>query len=221
MKEKEKISSTPLTARQINTFYSRLAQNNPNPKGELSAVNHYTLLVAIVLSAQATDKGVNKATNPLFKKVKTPEAMVKLGEKNLTEYIKSIGLFRTKAKNVMALSKILIEEHKGKVPKTHEELIALPGVGRKTVNVFLNIAFGEPTMGVDTHIFRVSNRTGLAGGKDVLQVEKNLLARTPKKFAVAAHQWLILLGRYTCKARKPLCEECLVSDLCSFEGKTL
>lgn len=209
-----------LTARQITTFYSRLAKENPNPKGELAYVNHYTLLVAIVLSAQATDKGVNKATKPLFQKIKTPEAMVKLGEAGLTKYIKSIGLFRTKAKNVIGLSKLLLAEHKGKVPKTREALEALPGVGRKTANVLLNIAFGEPTIAVDTHVFRVSNRVGLAAGKNVLAIEEGLLERTPKKFLAHAHHWLILHGRYICTAKKPRCDECPVHDICLFEGKT-
>jgi endonuclease-3 len=210
-----------LSTREIATFYRRLAKENPEPRGELAYDNHYTLLVAIVLSAQATDKGVNRATKPLFQKIKTPEAMVKLGEARLTEYIKSIGLFRTKAKNVIALSKILLAEHKGKVPRTREALEALPGVGRKTANVLLNIAFGEPTIAVDTHIFRVSNRTGLASGKNVLEVEQSLLERTPKKFLTHAHHWLILHGRYICTAKKLHCDKCPVRDICLFEGKIL
>ena len=213
------MNSNLLTARQINTFYSRLAKANPDPKGELAYVNRFTLLVAIVLSAQATDKGVNKATKSLFKDAKTPEAMAALGEAGLIKYIKTIGLFRTKAKNVIALSHLLLERHGGKVPRTREALEALPGVGRKTANVLLNIAFGEPTIAVDTHIFRVSNRTGLAHGKNVLEIEESLLERTPKKFLQRAHHWLILHGRYICVARKPKCETCPVNDICLFEEK--
>jgi len=176
--------------------------------------------VAVALSAQATDKGVNKATQALFKKVKTPQAMLDLGEAGLIEHIKTIGLYRGKAKNVIALSNILIEKHGGAVPKDRAQLEELPGVGRKTANVVLNVAFGEPAIAVDTHIFRVSNRTGLAPGKDVLAVELNLEKRVPEKFKQHAHHWLILHGRYTCVARKPLCPTCVVRDLCNFPDKT-
>jgi len=202
------------------TFYSRLRDADPEPKGELHYVNPYTLLVAVALSAQATDVGVNKATRPLFKKVKTPQAMLKLGLAGLKEHIKTIGLYNTKAKNVIALSQLLIERHGGVVPDDQAALEALPGVGRKTANVVRNIAFGAPTIAVDTHIFRVSNRTGLAPGKTPLAVEKKLLKVTPPEFALHAHHWLILLGRYVCKARKPDCPNCRVSDVCAFKGKT-
>jgi len=202
------------------TFYSRLRDADPEPKGELHFVNPYTLLVAVALSAQATDVGVNKATTPLFKKVKTPEAMVKLGLAGLKDHIKTIGLYNTKAKNVIALSQLLIERHGSVVPDDQAALEALPGVGRKTANVVRNIAFGAPTIAVDTHIFRVSNRTGLAPGKTPLAVEKKLLKVTPDEFALHAHHWLILLGRYTCKARKPDCPNCIVADVCAFKGKT-
>ena len=202
------------------TFYSRLRDADPAPVGELHYVNPYTLLVAVALSAQATDVGVNKATRPLFAKVKTPEAMVKLGLDGLKAYIKTIGLYNTKAKNVIALSQLLIERHGSIVPDDQAALEALPGVGRKTANVVRNIAFGAPTIAVDTHIFRVSNRTGLAPGKTPLAVEKGLLRATPDEFALHAHHWLILLGRYTCKARKPDCPSCTVSDVCAFKGKT-
>ncbi len=202
------------------TFYSRLRDADPEPVGELHYVNPYTLLVAVALSAQATDVGVNKATRPLFKKVKTPEAMVRLGLDGLKAYIKTIGLYNTKAKNVIALSQLLIERHGSVVPDDQAALEALPGVGRKTANVVRNIAFGAPTIAVDTHIFRVSNRTGLAPGKTPLAVEKGLLKATPAEFALHAHHWLILLGRYTCKARKPDCPRCIVADVCGFKGKT-
>ncbi|MGJ3260349.1 MAG: endonuclease III [Rhodospirillales bacterium] len=204
----------------IVTFYSRLRDANPEPKGELHYVNPYTLLVAVTLSAQATDVGVNKATTPLFKKVKTPEAMLELGLDGLKDYIKTIGLYNNKAKNVIALSRILVEQHGSKVPNDQAALEALPGVGRKTANVVRNIAFGEPTIAVDTHIFRISNRTGLAPGKTPLAVEKKLLKVTPPEFALHAHHWLILHGRYVCKARKPDCPACTVSDVCAFKGKT-
>ncbi len=201
-------------------FYSRLRDADPEPVGELHYVNPYTLLVAVALSAQATDVGVNKATRPLFKKVKTPEAMVELGLDGIKDHIKTIGLFNTKAKNVLALSQLLIERHNSIVPDDQAALEALPGVGRKTANVVRNIAFGAPTIAVDTHIFRVGNRTGLAPGKTPLAVEKKLLKATPDEFALHAHHWLILLGRYTCKARKPDCPKCIVADLCRFKGKT-
>lgn len=199
---------------KIHEFFSRLHAIDPEPKGELEYVNAYTLLVAVVLSAQATDTGVNKATRALFKRVDTPEKMVKLGLDGLKEHIKTIGLFNGKAKNVIALSEILIREHNSEVPSTREELIKLPGVGRKTANVVLNIFFGQPTMAVDTHVFRVSNRTGLAPGKNVEEVEAKLEKAVPAEFARHAHHWLILHGRYICKARKPECHRCPVADLC-------
>ena len=203
----------------IDEFYRRLAQKTPKPETELSWKNPYTLLVAVVLSAQATDVGVNKATGPLFKRADSPEKMVALGEAGLKNIIKTIGLYNTKARNVIALSLILIERHGGKVPGERAALEALPGVGRKTANVVLNVAFGEPTIAVDTHIFRVCNRTGLAPGKTPLDVEKGLVERTPEKWKAHAHHWLILHGRYICKARKPLCGECLIFDLCSYKAK--
>ncbi|GAB4224862.1 MAG: endonuclease III [Kiloniellaceae bacterium] len=204
----------------IVTFFDRLAEAMPEPKGELNYVNPYTLLVAVTLSAQATDVGVNKATGPLFKKVTTPEQMVALGEAGLKDHIKTIGLFNSKAKNVIALSRILIAEHGSQVPQDRDALERLPGVGRKTANVVMNIAFGEPTIAVDTHIFRVSNRTGLAPGKTVLEVEKKLEKVVPADRKLHAHHWLILHGRYVCKARKPDCFACVVRDLCAFKGKT-
>ena len=208
------------TKEEAGEFFARLKKEIPEPKTELKSVNPYTLLVAVVLSAQATDKGVNKATAPLFEIVQTPEEMVKLGEKKLTSYIKTIGLYRTKAKNVIALSKALIAEHGGKVPKDRDALEALPGVGRKTANVVLNVAFGEPTIAVDTHIFRVGNRTGLAPGKNPLEVETALLKIVPQQYLLHAHHWLILHGRYTCVARKPHCPVCVVNDLCRYKEKT-
>ena len=204
----------------IPEFFARLKKAMPEPETELEYDTVYQLLVAVVLSAQATDVGVNRATGPLFKFIKTPQQMVALGEKKLIDHIKTIGLFRTKGKNVIALSHLLIERHGGQVPKTHEELQALPGVGRKTANVVMNVAFGEATIAVDTHIFRVGNRTGLAPGKNPLQVELKLLKRVPEEFRMHAHHWLILHGRYTCKARKPECPKCVVADLCTFKGKT-
>jgi endonuclease III len=209
-----------MTRAEIEEFFARLKKQNPDPKTELQYKNPYTLLVAVALSAQATDKSVNKATAPLFKTVDTPEKMVALGEAKLAEAIKTIGLYRGKAKNVIALSKILIEKHGSQVPKSREALEELPGVGRKTANVVLNVAFGEPTIAVDTHIFRVSNRTGLAPGKNVLEVELGLEKRVPEKYLSHAHHWLILHGRYTCVARKPLCPTCVVRDLCHFPDKT-
>ena len=205
---------------EAEAFFARLKKLDPAPKTELNYVNPYTLLVAVALSAQATDKGVNKATAPLFKTVTTPQAMLALGEAGLTEAIKTIGLYRGKAKNVIALSKILLERHGGAVPRNREALEALPGVGRKTANVVLNVAFGEPTIAVDTHIFRVSNRTNLAPGKNVLEVEFGLEKIVPDHFKSHAHHWLILHGRYTCIARKPLCPTCVVRDLCRFQDKT-
>lgn len=204
----------------IETFYQALSNETPEPKGELDWVNVYTLLVAVVLSAQATDVGVNKATGPLFKKVKTPEAMLKLGEEGLRGYIKSIGLFNTKAKNIIGLSHMLIDRHAGQVPADRTALEKLPGVGRKTANVVMNIAFGAPTIAVDTHIFRISNRTGLAVGKTPLAVENKLEKVTPAHWKLHAHHWLILHGRYVCKARKPECYRCVVRGVCAFKGKT-
>jgi endonuclease-3 len=205
---------------EIEEFFARLKKQNPDPKTELKYKNPYTLLVAVALSAQATDKSVNKATEPLFKTVDTPEKMVALGEAKLADAIKTIGLYRGKAKNVIALSKILIEKHGSRVPEDRAALEELPGVGRKTANVVLNVAFGEPTIAVDTHIFRVSNRTGLAPGKNVLDVELGLEKRVPEKYRLHAHHWLILHGRYTCVALKPLCPTCVVRDLCHFPDKT-
>ena len=201
-------------------FFARLKKVLPDPKTELEYVNPYTLLVAVVLSAQATDKGVNRATEELFKHVDSPEKMVKLGVAGLTQYIKTIGLYRGKAKNIIALSKLLIEKHDGKVPHDREALEELPGVGRKTANVVLNVAFGEKTIAVDTHIFRVANRTGLAPGKNPREVEDGLVKIVPDEYALHAHHWLILHGRYTCVARKPHCPECVVRDLCRYKDKT-
>jgi endonuclease-3 len=205
----------------IHAFYSNLQKQNPEPKGELHFVNDYTLLVAVVLSAQATDIGVNKATQLLFKKVKSPKQMVKLGELELKKYIKTIGLFNSKAKNVIKLSQMLLDENDGQVPETRDELQKLPGVGRKTANVVLNIAFGHPTIAVDTHLFRVGNRTGIAPGRTPLEVEKKFEEVTPSEFVFHAHQWLILLGRYVCKARKPDCPACVVNEFCAFKAKTI
>ncbi|MDA0656763.1 MAG: endonuclease III [Proteobacteria bacterium] len=205
----------------IEEFFRRLEAERPDPKGELHYVNSYTLLVAVVLSAQATDIGVNKATRPLFEIVATPEKMVALGESKLKSYIKTIGLFNSKAKNVIALSQMLIEDHGSDVPRDRETLQKLPGVGRKTANVVLNIAFGEPTIAVDTHLFRLGNRTGLAPGKTPLVVEEKFLKAVPAHYMHHAHHWLILHGRYVCKARKPECAVCVVNDLCGFKGKSL
>ena len=199
-------------------IFSRLARANPNPTTELEYRTPFELLVAVVLSAQATDKSVNLATRRLFPA--TPEKIARLGVEGLETYIKSIGLYRTKAKNVVALAKILLEEHGGEVPASREALERLPGVGRKTANVVLNTAFGQPTVAVDTHIFRVANRTGLAPGKDPLEVEEKLLKSTPPEFLKNAHHWLILHGRYVCIARKPGCPECLIRDLCEYRPKT-
>ena len=205
---------------QIHGFFARLRSLNPEPKGELEYVNAYTLLVAVVLSAQATDKSVNKATKDLFRMADTPEKMLSLGENGLKDYIKTIGLFNSKAKNVIALSRILIDRHNSKIPENREELVELPGVGRKTANVVLNIAFGQPTIAVDTHLFRVSNRTGLAPGKTVEQVEAQLEKIIPDEFKRHAHHWLILHGRYICKARQPECAVCPVYEFCEFPDKT-
>ena len=213
-------ASKPFTAVEAASFFERLKARTPEPRTELEYLNPYTLLVAVVLSAQATDKGVNKATAPLFKVADTPQKMVALGLERLTEYIKSIGLFRTKAKNVIALSQALLRDHAGEVPRSREALEALPGVGRKTANVVLNCAFGMETMAVDTHIFRVANRTGLACGKTPLAVELALEKIVPAPYRRDAHHWLILHGRYVCVARKPRCAVCPVADLCRFPDKT-
>ncbi|MEM9471103.1 MAG: endonuclease III [Pseudomonadota bacterium] len=209
-----------LNAAEMEQVFQRFADNNPNPEGELNSVNTFTFLVAVVLSAQATDEGVNKATRSLFEVADTPEKMLALGEDQVREYIRTIGLYRNKAKNVIALSQELVEKHSSKVPDTREALEALPGVGRKTANVVLNICFGQPTIAVDTHLFRLANRVGLAPGKTVLAVEQELLKRVPKAYLLNAHHWLILHGRYICKARKPECERCLISDICLFPSKS-
>lgn len=209
------------TTAQIAEAFRRFKAANPEPKGELQHINPFTLLVAVVLSAQATDAGVNKATPGLFALADTPEKMAALGEARVRDLIKTIGLFRNKAKNVVALSQKLIDEHGSQVPRSREALEALPGVGRKTANVVLNIAFGEPTIAVDTHIFRVGNRTGLATGKTPLEVEMKLEQVVPAEYKRHAHHWLILHGRYTCVARKPLCEKCIIADLCQWPGKTV
>ena len=204
----------------INTMFSRLAAANPAPKTELDYTNPFTLLVAVVLSAQATDVGVNKATKKLFALADTPEAMLALGEDRVRELIKTIGLYRNKAKNVIALCRKLIEEHDGQVPNSRDALEKLPGVGRKTASVILNEAFGEPTIAVDTHVFRLANRTGLAPAKTPLAVEKKLEKAVPKRYARGAHHWLILHGRYVCLARKPKCTACTIYDVCGFKEKT-
>jgi len=213
-------ATTKMKKAEIEAFFARLSKALPEPKTELDYKNPYTLLVAVVLSAQATDKGVNKATEKLFKTVDTPQKMLKLGEAGLVQHIKTIGLYRAKAKNVIGLSRMLVEKHNGEVPHDRAALEALPGVGRKTANVVLNIVFGEPTIAVDTHIFRIGNRTGLAPGKTPLEVEQTLLKVVPQTYAMHAHHWLILHGRYTCVARKPLCPQCIVRDLCKFKAKT-
>ena len=210
----------PIKKADIETLFARLSEQNPDPRGELHYVNAYTLLVAVVLSAQATDVGVNRATGPLFAEVDTPEKMVVLGVDRLKEFIKTIGLFNGKAKNVIALSEILISEHQSRVPGDRETLETLPGVGRKTANVVLNMAFGLPTIAVDTHLFRVGNRTGLGGGKTPLAVELALERRIPDHWKLHAHHWLILHGRYVCKARKPDCPACTIADLCRYKDKT-
>jgi endonuclease-3 len=204
----------------IASFFQRLSENASTPETELNFVNDFTLLVAVVLSAQATDKGVNKATESLFKRADTPAKMVALGEAEIRNEVKTIGLYRNKAKNVFALSQILVDQFDSQVPRDRETLISLPGVGRKTANVVMNVAFGEATFAVDTHVYRLGNRTGLAPGKTVLEVEKKLDKRVPEPYRVHAHHWLILHGRYVCVARKPKCYDCVVADLCSFRGKT-
>src|SRR6476659_1186510 len=214
-------NTKPWTPAEVEEAFRRFQAAMPEPKGELQHVNPFTLLVAVVLSAQATDAGVNKATPALFALADTPEKMAALGEERVRELIKTIGLYRTKAKNVIALSHKLIAEHGGQVPNTREALQELPGVGRKTANVVLNIAFGQPTMAVDTHIFRIGNRTGLAPGKDPLAVELKLLEVIPEKYMLHAHHWLILHGRYVCLARRPLCEKCVIADICKWPGKTV
>jgi len=210
----------PFKSAEVAEFFSRFAAQDPNPRTELAYKNPYTLLVAVVLSAQATDIGVNRATGPLFAAVDTPQKMVELGEERLREAIRTIGLYRNKAKNVIALSKALIANHGGQVPQNREALEALPGVGRKTANVVLNVVFGQPTIAVDTHIFRVGNRTNLAPGKDPRQVEDRLEKIVPDKYKLHAHHWLILHGRYICIARKPRCPDCIVADLCRYSAKT-
>ena len=210
-----------MTPKNIDRFFAALAARTAHPKSELEFKNPYTLLVAVVLSAQATDVGVNKATGPLFATVDTPAKMLDLGEAGLKHYIRTIGLFNTKAKNVIRLSHLLIEKHGGQVPRDRDSLQALPGVGRKTANVVLNVAFGEPTIAVDTHVFRVANRTGLAPGKTPEAVEHELERVIPAKWKQHAHHWLILHGRHVCKARKPDCGACVVRGLCEFEGKTV
>ncbi len=205
---------------QIEDMFARLEAHDPHPETELHYNNPFTLLVAVVLSAQATDAGVNRATPALFAVADTPEKMVALGEAGIRDKIKTIGLFNNKAKNVLALSQILVEKHGGEVPRDRAALEALPGVGRKTANVVLNVAFGEPTIAVDTHIFRVANRTGLATGKTPDAVEAKLMKAVPVKYRLHAHHWLILHGRYICQARKPLCPTCLIRDLCEFKDKT-
>jgi endonuclease-3 len=201
-------------------IFERLRADNPHPTTELNYSNPFELLIAVILSAQATDVGVNKATDKLFPVANTPETIHALGVAGLSKYIKTIGLYNSKAKNVIATCKILMDQHNSEIPETREALEALPGVGRKTANVVLNTAFGHPTMAVDTHIFRVSNRTKISPGKNVLEVEKRLVRLIPKEFLVDAHHWLILLGRYTCVARKPRCGACLIEDLCEFKQKT-
>lgn len=210
-----------MNAQKRRQLYERLAKTNPNPRTELKYRSEFELLVSVVLSAQATDISVNKATAKLFKVANTPAGILALGEDRLKPFIQTIGLFNSKAKNIVGACRILVERHDGQVPRDREALEALPGVGRKTANVVLNTAFGEPTIAVDTHIFRVSNRTGLATGKNVLAVEKKLEKFTPDEFKHDAHHWLILHGRYVCKARKPACPTCVIADLCDYKPKTV
>ncbi len=210
-----------MNAQQRAEIFRRFRAANPEPKPELEYTTPFELMVAVILSAQATDKSVNLATRELFKKARTPRAILALGTEGLEHYIKRIGLFRGKAKNIIATCGLLLARHAGKVPATREELEQLPGAGRKTANVILNIAFGQPTIAVDTHIFRISNRISLAPGKNVLQVEEKLLKNVPEEYRQHAHHWLILHGRYVCKARKPECPSCLIKDLCEFRGKTM
>ena len=209
-----------MNAARRRAIFETLRSANPDPRSELEYGSPFELLVAVVLSAQATDKSVNQATRELFRVAKTPSAMLELGEQGLTGYIRTIGLYRTKARNLIGLCRALVDQHGGQVPRSREALEALPGVGRKTANVVLNVAFGEPTIAVDTHIFRVANRTGLAPGKDVGEVEQRLLKTVPEEFRLHAHHWLILHGRYVCVARKPRCWQCSISRLCEFSPKT-
>jgi len=221
LKSRRPKSQQPWTPGEVREAFTRFRTANPEPKGELEHLNPFTLLVAVVLSAQATDAGVNRATRALFAVADTPDKMLALGEEKLRDYIKSIGLYRTKAKNVIALSEKLIRDFGGEVPRTRAEIESLPGAGRKTANVVLNMAFGEHTMAVDTHVFRVGNRTGLAPGKTPLEVELGLEKVIPPEFMLHAHHWLILHGRYTCLARKPRCDVCLINDLCRWPEKTV
>ena len=209
-----------MNAAKRHEIFTRLRDNNPNPTTELEYNSDFELLIAVILSAQATDVSVNKATQKLYPVANTPETILALGKRGLTKYIKTIGLYNAKAENILKTCKILIKEHNSEVPENREALEALPGVGRKTANVVLNTAFGHPTMAVDTHIFRVSNRTKIAQGKNVLEVEKRLLKHVPKEFLIDAHHWLILHGRYVCTARKPRCGACMIEDLCDFKEKT-
>lgn len=209
-----------MTPKKIRTIFARLKEANPSPTTELEYRTPFELLVAVILSAQATDRSVNLATRKLFQRANTPQSILKLGVEGLTPYIRTIGLFNTKAKNIIETCRILVERHGGEVPRSREALEALPGVGRKTANVILNTAFGEPTIAVDTHIFRVANRTGIAPGANVREVEDKLLRVVPKEYLHDAHHWLILHGRYTCVARKPKCPECLIRDLCEYTAKT-
>ena len=209
-----------MNASKRRTIFERFHAANPEPRGELHFNSHFELLIAVILSAQATDKSVNLATDQLYQRASTPESILKLGQKGLERFVKSIGLYRTKAKNILATCKILLEKHGGEVPRTREALEALPGVGRKTANVVLNIAFGEPTIAVDTHLFRIGNRTGIAPGTTPLEVEQRLLKFVPDEYRRHAHHWLILHGRYVCVARAPKCGECLIADLCEWKDKT-
>jgi len=217
----KRLAKSLLTPEEIKAMFAAFAANEPEPKGELNYVNNFTLLVAVVLSAQATDIGVNRATEKLFAIADTPHKMVALGLEGIIGHIKSIGLYRNKAKNILALSQKLIEQFDGEVPDRRQALESLPGVGRKTANVVLNIAFGQPVIAVDTHLFRVSNRTGLAPGKTPLEVERGLMERIPPAYLRHAHHWLILHGRYICKARKPACNRCIIEKWCKFEDKIL
>ncbi|AEQ07793.1 endonuclease III [Brucella melitensis] len=220
MRRPRRVAGTLYTADEIHEIFRRFSIQRPEPKGELEHVNAFTLLVAVVLSAQATDAGVNKATRALFAVADTPQKMLALGEEKVGEYIRTIGLWRNKAKNVILLSEALIRDYGGEVPGDRDELVKLPGVGRKTANVVLNMAFGQPTMAVDTHILRIGNRIGLAPGKTPEAVEAILVRVIPREYMLHAHHWLILHGRYVCKARKPECEKCVIADLCKYPAKT-
>ncbi|QKV19769.1 endonuclease III [Oricola thermophila] len=217
---RRRLARSKYTPDELREIFRRFSVQRPEPKGELAHVNAFTLLVAVVLSAQATDAGVNRATRELFRVADTPEKMLALGEEKVGEYIRTIGLWRNKAKNVIALSRRLVEEFGGEVPRTREELVTLPGVGRKTANVVMSMAFGIPTIAVDTHIFRIANRIGLAPGRTPDEVEENLMRVIPEEYLFHAHHWLILHGRYCCKARKPDCEACVIADLCRYEAKS-